>query len=66
MPICAHAEGRTTAAVILLAELYQRSVHICHVARKEEVRQMKTYTYLDSSIFDICHLYSPINYGDFC
>ena len=37
MPICCHAEGRTTAAVLLVAQLYQRPVHICHVARKEEV-----------------------------
>ena len=37
MPLCCHAEGQTTAAVLLLAELYQRPVHICHVARKEEV-----------------------------
>ena len=37
MPLCAHAEGQTTAAVILMAELYQRPVHICHVARKDEV-----------------------------
>lgn len=43
LPICAHAEGTTTAAVILLAELYQRPVHICHVARKEEVNT-KVYT----------------------
>ena len=35
--ICAHAEERTTAAVILLAELYKRPVHICHVARRDEV-----------------------------
>ncbi len=35
--ICVHAEGQTTAAVILLAELYKRPVHVCHVARKEEV-----------------------------
>ena len=27
--ICVHAEERTTAAVLLLAELYQRSVHVC-------------------------------------
>lgn len=36
-PICCHAEERTTAAVILLAELYKRHVHVCHVARKEEI-----------------------------
>ena len=32
-----HAEEKTTAAVILLAELYKRHVHVCHVARREEV-----------------------------
>lgn len=41
LPLCVHAEGTTTAAVILLAELYQRSVHICHVARKEEIMIIK-------------------------
>ena len=39
LPLCAHAEGPHTAAVILLADLYKRPVHICHVARKEEVYQ---------------------------
>ena len=34
-----HAEGRTTAAILLLAELAERPVHIAHVARKEEVRR---------------------------
>ena len=37
LPIVCHAESRTTAAVILMAQLYNRSVHIAHVARKEEV-----------------------------
>eukprot|EP00105_Crassostrea_gigas_P002518 XP_011415078.1 PREDICTED: CAD protein isoform X1 [Crassostrea gigas] len=41
LPICAHAEGTHTAAVILLSELYKRSVHICHVARKEEILVIK-------------------------
>jgi carbamoyl-phosphate synthase/aspartate carbamoyltransferase/dihydroorotase len=36
-PICVHAEERTTAAIILLAELYDRHVHVCHVARKDEI-----------------------------
>ena len=40
MPIVVHAEGQTTAAILLFAELFQRSVHICHVARKEEVREL--------------------------
>ncbi|XP_069114104.1 multifunctional protein CAD-like isoform X2 [Argopecten irradians] len=37
MPLCTHAERTHTAAVILLSELYKRPVHICHVARKEEI-----------------------------
>jgi carbamoyl-phosphate synthase / aspartate carbamoyltransferase / dihydroorotase len=36
-PLCVHAEKQTTAAIILLAELVGRPVHICHVARKEEI-----------------------------
>ncbi|XP_014663678.1 PREDICTED: CAD protein-like [Priapulus caudatus] len=41
LPLCCHAEGATTAAVLLLAELYKRPVHICHVARKEEILIIK-------------------------
>lgn len=37
-PICVHAEGQTTAAVLLLASLHNRSIHVCHVARKEEIQ----------------------------
>jgi dihydroorotase-like cyclic amidohydrolase len=36
-PIAAHAEGRSLATVILLAALYDRPVHICHVTLKEEI-----------------------------
>ncbi|MEP7358330.1 MAG: amidohydrolase family protein [Anaerolineales bacterium] len=36
-PILAHAEGRTVAAVLYMAELFDRSVHICHVSRREEI-----------------------------
>jgi dihydroorotase-like cyclic amidohydrolase len=36
-PILAHAEGRTVAAVLFLAYLYDRSVHICHVSRRDEI-----------------------------
>jgi carbamoyl-phosphate synthase/aspartate carbamoyltransferase/dihydroorotase len=36
-PILAHAEGRTVAAVLFMADLYDRSVHICHVSRREEI-----------------------------
>lgn len=41
MPICVHAEGRTTAAVILLASLSNRSVHVCHVATRDEIEIIK-------------------------
>jgi carbamoyl-phosphate synthase/aspartate carbamoyltransferase/dihydroorotase len=37
MPIVAHAEGRSLAAVILLAALYDRPVHLAHVSRREEI-----------------------------
>ncbi|XP_077991291.1 multifunctional protein CAD-like isoform X2 [Glandiceps talaboti] len=37
LPIVTHAEGRTTAAILLIAELNDRPVHIAHVARKEEI-----------------------------
>jgi carbamoyl-phosphate synthase/aspartate carbamoyltransferase/dihydroorotase len=36
-PVVAHAEGRTTAALILMAVLAGRGVHICHVATREEI-----------------------------
>jgi dihydroorotase-like cyclic amidohydrolase len=36
-PIVAHAEGRTLAAVILLAALYDRPVHLAHVSLAEEI-----------------------------
>uniref|UniRef100_A0A8C2D3Z7 Multifunctional protein CAD n=1 Tax=Cyprinus carpio TaxID=7962 RepID=A0A8C2D3Z7_CYPCA len=37
LPIVAHAEKQTVAAVLMVAQLYQRPVHICHVAKKEEI-----------------------------
>lgn len=37
LPIVAHAERQSVAAILMVAQLTQRSVHICHVARKEEV-----------------------------
>lgn len=36
-PIVVHAEGRTMAAVILLAALYERPVHIAHVSLRDEI-----------------------------
>jgi carbamoyl-phosphate synthase / aspartate carbamoyltransferase / dihydroorotase len=36
-PIVAHAEERSIAAVILVASLFNRAVHIAHVAKREEI-----------------------------
>lgn len=36
-PLLAHAEGNNVAAAILAAHLAGRSVHICHVSRKDEI-----------------------------
>jgi carbamoyl-phosphate synthase/aspartate carbamoyltransferase/dihydroorotase len=36
-PLCVHAEGKTMAAAILLAAMFDRSIHICHVSRHEEI-----------------------------
>ena len=37
LPIVAHAEGRTMAAVILMAAIYDRPVHLAHVSLREEI-----------------------------
>ncbi|NXS68996.1 PYR1 protein, partial [Pandion haliaetus] len=41
MPVVAHAERQMVAAVLMVAQLYQRPVHICHVARREEIVLIK-------------------------
>ena len=37
VPIVAHAEGQTVASILCLAEIYGRSVHIAHVACRDEI-----------------------------
>lgn len=37
-PIVAHAEGANIPALIFVANLFKRHVHICHVARREEIQ----------------------------
>jgi carbamoyl-phosphate synthase/aspartate carbamoyltransferase/dihydroorotase len=37
LPIAAHAEGRSLAAVILMAALFDRPIHLCHVSTREEI-----------------------------
>ncbi|XP_006884237.1 PREDICTED: CAD protein-like, partial [Elephantulus edwardii] len=41
LPIVAHAERQSVAAILMVAQPTQRSVHICHVARKEEILLIK-------------------------
>lgn len=41
MPLAVHAEGRTLAAAILMSELYDRPVHLCHISRREEILVIK-------------------------
>jgi carbamoyl-phosphate synthase/aspartate carbamoyltransferase/dihydroorotase len=36
-PVAIHAEGRTLAAAILMADLFKRPIHLCHVSRREEI-----------------------------
>ena len=36
-PIAAHAEGSSLAAILLLANMYSKPIHICHVSRKDEI-----------------------------
>jgi carbamoyl-phosphate synthase/aspartate carbamoyltransferase/dihydroorotase len=41
LPMVAHSESRSMAAVILMAAIYDRSVHIAHISLKEEVLLIK-------------------------
>lgn len=40
-PLLCHAEGRTLAAAILAACVAGRSIHICHVSRREEIELVR-------------------------
>jgi len=41
LPIVTHSESRSMAAVILMADIYDRSVHIAHISLKEEILLIK-------------------------
>jgi carbamoyl-phosphate synthase/aspartate carbamoyltransferase/dihydroorotase len=41
LPIVAHSESRSMAAIILMAAIYDRPVHIAHISLKEEVLLIK-------------------------
>jgi dihydroorotase-like cyclic amidohydrolase len=36
-PLAVHAEGRTLAAALLMADFYRRPLHVCHVTTREEI-----------------------------
>lgn len=36
-PLAVHAEGRSLAAILFLAALHARSLHVCHVSREVEI-----------------------------
>uniref|UniRef100_A0A2M4A744 aspartate carbamoyltransferase n=1 Tax=Anopheles triannulatus TaxID=58253 RepID=A0A2M4A744_9DIPT len=40
-PLCVHAERHSLGTVLLLASLTDRAIHVCHVARKEEILMIK-------------------------
>jgi carbamoyl-phosphate synthase / aspartate carbamoyltransferase / dihydroorotase len=40
-PICVHAEGKTLGAVLHLAALHNKRIHVCHVATKEEIELIR-------------------------
>ncbi len=40
-PIVAHAEGANIPALIFVASLFNRPVHICHVARRAEIEMIR-------------------------
>jgi carbamoyl-phosphate synthase/aspartate carbamoyltransferase/dihydroorotase len=37
LPVAAHAEGRTLAAMVLMAAFFDRPIHLCHVSSREEI-----------------------------
>lgn len=41
VPVLCHAEGRTVAAALFAAQLYDHAVHICHVSRKDEIELIR-------------------------
>jgi carbamoyl-phosphate synthase/aspartate carbamoyltransferase/dihydroorotase len=41
LPISVHAEGKSLAAALLLSHLHDKAIHICHVARREEILLIK-------------------------
>ena len=69
MPIVAHSEGRSMAAVILMAAIHDRPVHIAHVSLKEEILLIKAAKERGIKVTcEVCphHLFltSPLHLGE--
>lgn len=40
-PLCVHAEGKTLAGILHICNIYGKKIHVCHVAKKEEIELIK-------------------------
>ncbi len=40
-PLCVHAEGKTLSGVLHVANIYGKRIHVCHVARRDEIEIIK-------------------------
>ncbi len=40
-PLWVHAEGKSLPAILHIANMYNKKIHVCHVARKEEIEIIK-------------------------
>lgn len=49
-PICVHAESKILPAILHIGLLYKKHIHVCHVARKEEIEIIKQCKLLGHNI----------------
>ena len=49
-PICVHAESKTLPAILHIALLYDKHIHVCHVARKEEIEIIRMSKILSQKV----------------
>jgi carbamoyl-phosphate synthase/aspartate carbamoyltransferase/dihydroorotase len=40
-PLCVHAESTTLGAMLHIANMHNKRIHVCHVARREEIELIK-------------------------
>lgn len=40
-PLCVHAESKTLPAILHIATLYQKKIHVCHVSSKDEIEVIR-------------------------